>query len=119
MECEVLEEVKEFPAFMEIGSRGVAVNLILAFLVGWAAGRPWENHGVVCDAEYGERGVGLMKVFQANQHLEADGGFGPTTRAFIKQKYGFDFEAIARATGGGTVFIQPDGRRLLWELHVA
>jgi hypothetical protein len=101
----------EFPRYMEKGSRGPAVNLILAFLIGWGRG---DIKDVVPDADYGEKGAGHMKRFQTSHGLDADGGCGPETRSFLLNRYGFDFEAAAQATGGTTVFVQDDGTEISW-----
>ncbi len=104
----------KFPAYMEKGSEGPAVNLVLAFLIGWARGHAQDIH---CDGVYGEVGVRWAKEFQgahATLGLEPDGGIGPKTRGVMKDQYGFDFEAAARSTGGTTIFVQQDGTTKEW-----
>ena len=105
----------EFPKYMEKGSRGPAVNIILLILVVYA--REVEDmslHRIECDSVLGDNGVFWVKSFQKAHNLEADGGVGPDTRTFLKERYHLDFEAVARASGGITVFVQPDGREIHW-----
>jgi hypothetical protein len=108
------KRVEEFPQYMELGSRGPAVNLVLALLLGWAKVWGIFDHGVVCDGVYRARSATLMKKFQELNDLESDGGCGPETRKWLKEAFGFDLELAARTSGGDTSFVQPDGEEQIW-----
>ncbi|MBI1974696.1 MAG: hypothetical protein HYS51_02550 [Candidatus Zambryskibacteria bacterium] len=100
---------------MEKGSRGPAVNLILAILAVYAREVVDTSlHGIDCDGIYGDTGVHWMRNLQNLAELEVDGGCGPQTREYLKERYHFDFEAAARAMGGTNVFVQPDGTEIIW-----
>ena len=111
----------EFPQYMEQGSKGPAVNLVLVALAVYVAmsNDSGEFSGIEFDGVYGETGVRWMKDFQKINDLEVDGGFGPTTRACMKEKYGFDFEQAAIFTGGTTVFVQTNGEEIEWSPEFA
>lgn len=110
----------EFPQYMEKGSRGPAVNLVLEFLQGWGRGQGRLFKSIKGDCHYGNMGAACAMEFQrAHGGLEPDGGWGPKTRAVAKEEYGFDFEEAARHSGGTTIFVQPDGTEVAWSPEAA
>lgn len=106
----------KFPQYMQKGSRGPAVNLILIALAVWAEFKGGGKHelAIVCDGEYGETAAAVMMAFQKSRGLEPDGHFGPSTRSVFLADFGFHFESVARSTGGTTIFVQPDGTEIAW-----
>ncbi len=81
------------------GSHGSIVNVLIAFLLGWAAGR-WDQEKrdtlpvLIPDEEYGPALVRVVGVFQSEEGLDADGRCGPATRAYLRKKLNLDLEAI-------------------------
>ena len=64
----------EFPQYMEQGSKGPAVNLVLVALAVYVAmsNDSGEFSGIEFDGVYGETGVRWMKDFQKINDLEVD-----------------------------------------------
>lgn len=95
---------------MEEGSRGTAVLVLGAFLLG--AGFCSEGFDP-SDAVFGPKMTETVKLFQRHYSLEADGGFGPQTRALAKEMYRFDFVAlVAKSMSPNTktsILVQPNG----------
>jgi hypothetical protein len=122
MEMEVVQHVspENFPRYMEKGSQGPAVNVLLISLAAWArfyrsiSGREHLPSAIVPDCRLGDVGVAWLKIFQEACGTQPDGGFGPVTRIYFDTFFGFGFEAAARATGGTTVFVQPNQDMLAW-----
>ena len=102
--------MERIPAYMNKGSKGPLVTLLQAFLCGVIVG----SSDLVYDQEYGGVTAGLVNHFQVIFDIEADGNFGPATRAHAKSAYGFDFEAAANSIPGETSFVQPDGKIIVW-----
>jgi hypothetical protein len=97
------------------------VNVWLVALKVWACAHfQWvtatfvKDDAVIPDGVLGNMGVLLTKAFQCFYGLEEDGGIGPATRAKAKEWFGFDFDAVAAATPGETVFVQADGEEIVW-----
>ncbi|HEY4520478.1 MAG TPA: hypothetical protein VJJ72_01600 [Candidatus Paceibacterota bacterium] len=99
----------EIPPYLEKGSRGPAINILLVWLKGF-----FRAPDIVCDSVYGDVGAGYVKRLQGQHGLDPDGGVGPKTRRMLKEDYGFDFESVASNTGGASMFVQPDGKVLVW-----
>jgi len=102
------------PLYMEKGSTGTMVNMVLAILVGWERGCSDEERGVICDGVLGDHGVDLVKDFQGYYGLDAHGGVGPDTRGVLHEEFDFNFVEVARTSGGSTTFVQPDGSKIVW-----
>jgi hypothetical protein len=102
------------PPDMWKGSRGTMVNVWLVALKAWALGEHLSTRGVVADGVLGDCGVQLTASFQSCYGLEADGGVGPATRAKAKRVLDFNFDEVAAATPGETVFVQADGEEVIW-----
>jgi len=102
----------DVPKYMQPGSRGVAANLVLAFLAGYFASKG-VDHKITCDGIYGDTGADYMKMYQNFSGIEADGCVGPDTRARMI-KDGFDLEAALRSIPGKSVLIQADGEAVAW-----
>ena len=102
----------EFPKYMQQGSRGPLVTLLQVFLCGVRGSLDVEIKDLIFDGEYGDVTANLVNAFQVEHGLEADGHFGPATRAVVKEEYGFDFEAAAKTIPGMTSFHQPGGSKI-------
>lgn len=102
------------PPYMEKGSEGPVVNIVLQFLMAWAKKNRMGHTGIALDGKLGPIGIRWIKTYQRENGLQADGGWGPKTRDQAK-KDGFDFVATAKAQGEVlTAFVQPDGTTLHW-----
>jgi len=112
------------PEYLERGSTGAAVNFLLNFLWMWylLGGRKFvfrnEDHEwfgkLDTDGEFEEVGAECLKVFQKHEGLEADGGFGPASRALALQQYRFDFEQLLKTSKEGSIFVQLNGDRIVY-----
>lgn len=103
------------PIYMEKGSEGPAVDLVLEFLERWCLGNGITEHGIVVDGVYGNVAVSRMKQYQADRNISRDGGCGPKTRMEMAREDGFFFTAAAQELKKGvTEFVQPDGESLFW-----
>lgn len=107
----------EPPFYMEEGSKGKAVDLVLLFLFHWKKQQDSRKAtGIVLNGNYTGRGLALMCEYQKAHRLDDDGGVGPKTRKQMCDD-GFNFVARAKALGHGggiTAFAQPDGKILFW-----
>ena len=99
----------QIPPYLEKGSSGPAVNVLLSWLKGF-----YRAPEIECDAVLGDIGDGVVKRLQSENGLEPDGGVGPDTRTCMKEKLGFDFEDAARNTAGDNIFVQLGGERVGW-----
>lgn len=106
------------PPYMEEGSRGKAVDLLLQFLKDWAAKTNRDASAIVLDQHFGKTGVSWLKTFQVVTGLDPDGGFGPKTRAKAKE-FGFDFEEEVQKLDSINHFVQPGGEVLYWSSAIA
>lgn len=104
--------MRTVPEYMEKGSKGPAVNVLLVFLMAWSHGLA--SHELKCDDELGDTGMKWLGFFQDQHGLERKGGCGPDTRAKILEKYGIDFDDLVRRTARSTSFVQPDGEVISW-----
>ncbi len=104
----------EFPEYMQKGSRGPCVTILQAFLAGSAL----SDERLVFDQHYGEVTASRVKFVQKVLGMtEVDGNFGPATRAAVKDRYHFDFEAACVNGLYGftaTEFIQLNGLPIYW-----
>jgi len=74
---------KMFPTYLNIGSKGPAVKLLQFLLM--VQGR---NPAIIPDGEYGEQTAKAVCLIQVEAGIEADGNFGPQTRAaFLDQTF--------------------------------
>lgn len=104
------------PDYMQPGSRGPVVNLLLAFLDPEARAGQAGSTGIVLDGEFGKIGEREMKRWQTAHGISPDGGCGPETRAAMKEA-GFDLDAAAHKMplkAGVSKFVQVDGTTLYW-----
>ena len=105
------------PPYLQPGSEGPAVNVLLKFLVGWAAENGQTSTGIELDGEYGTVGIGWMGIYQASHDIDPDGACGPESRRTMQECDGFDFEQTLMDRGeelGITKFVQLDGTDLYW-----
>ena len=110
-----IQTTKEIPTYMEKGSKGPAVVVLLSFLNGWALS--WGEGGLPEGFQIGDEldmdAMTLVAQYQEDNGLDVDGGCGPQMRTDMTER-GFNFEAAARAAGGATKFVQLDGSYILW-----
>ncbi len=107
----MLRQTSEMPNYMQKGSKGRAVTLLQVFLCGQALGDE-----IIFDEEYGEMTATHVRTFQTRHELEADGNFGPATRALAKDRYNFDFvQAYGKSKSFAfSTFVQPEGNELMF-----
>ncbi|MGC9598949.1 MAG: peptidoglycan-binding protein [Minisyncoccia bacterium] len=100
-----------FPKYMERGSHGPIVQLVIVFLLGAGCGK-----GLVADGMYGDVAVANMQAWQRANGISDDGGCGPETRNCMKERWGFDLELASRylLADAPTVFFQPEGGWIRW-----
>ncbi len=100
-----VSRVEEVPNYMQKGSNGPAVTVLQAFLYGTGLG-----NGIDFDSVYGEVTAGAVKDLQLYLRIDADGNFGPATRAAVEKQYGFSFHrACLILPRGRSLFVQPNG----------
>ena len=107
------EEPLILPLYMQEGSTGPLVDLLLIFLAGYQLGTRGHTD-VIPDGVCGLKGVAALQEFQADHDLQADGGFGPETRRYLTEAYALNFDVIAAGSRAATIFRQPDGSELMW-----
>jgi peptidoglycan hydrolase-like protein with peptidoglycan-binding domain len=110
----------DLPSFMQQGSRGPLVNLVIVLFAGWAAGWRPKPSGLVVDHQYGPTLAKVVTMFQEYRDLEdVDGNCGPATRGAMAQEFGLDFLDLARLCGSNepTIFMQLDGSEVAWTLN--
>jgi hypothetical protein len=110
----------DVPQYMEKGSHGPAVDLVLKYLAFLAKIRGVGDQTlpkIEIDGDYGNAGVAHMERLQRDLGLEPDGGFGPETRDRLKEVTGTDFEAACLNLEDDleTFFMQPDGKVIRWK----
>ena len=89
-----------FPPYLNRGSVGGAVDTLHVILEAFGFGE-----GIVPDLQYGETTAARVADMQRWLEVEADGNFGPATRAALKAKTRCDVNAISWAPQDGvTVF---------------
>lgn len=91
------------PEYMDQGSHGPDVTILHAFLIGAGYGER-----IVIDLDYGEETAKAVNSLQVDRGIDADGNFGPKTRAMVKSDYSFDFAAACISIPGTTVFKHGD-----------
>ena len=105
---------KLIPDYLEEGSSGTAVNILLAYVKGWAAAQTlpmesWECFlELRCDGTLGPIGMKCVAIYQRRKGLEVAGGCGPQMRVRM-QEDGFNFEEAVATAKGQSTFVQPDG----------
>ncbi len=107
------------PSYMEKGSQGPAVDIVLKFLTFLTMIRGECGQGlpkIEIDGDYGGTAVAHMKRLQQDLGLEPDGGFGPETRDRLREVADLDFTTacLSMLKNGPTVFVQPDGTQITW-----
>jgi hypothetical protein len=108
------------PEFMQPGSKGPVVNLLLKYLDPKATEHVPGPTGIVLDGEFGPTGTREMIAWQEKQGITADGGCGPETRKALKRA-GFDLDEAAHGMpldADITAFVQLSGTILYWVPHV-
>lgn len=106
---ETRAEIK-LPDYMQTGSRGKLVIALSIFLQGLGFLR---SKDIKLDGNYGSVLTANVRDLQLSLAIEADGNFGPNTRARVKAMYGFDLEeAEAALPPAMTIFVQPDGTEI-------
>jgi hypothetical protein len=102
--------MQQVPPSMNKGSKGPAVNLLLAFLCGTGYGKD-----IIFDGVYGDIAEQRLKNFQKRNNLKIDGKFGAETRSCMKEDYDFDFEQACQSIPGKTTFVGGDGETIVFE----
>lgn len=98
---------KKLPGYLEGGS-GPVVALLYAFLRGAGYG-----DGLTAGTDsYDAMGRNAMERWQSENSLDADGGCGPDTRAYMLSAYNFDLEAETRAAASDESHDARTGRLL-------
>ncbi len=100
------------PLYLEEGSRGPAINLLLTFLQDWAKERGYSNTFFPpINGTYDGLALQMMKWYQETYSLDVDGGCGPQTRQHMLEHHGFNLAGCMKAIGAGdmtlTKFVQP------------
>lgn len=102
------------PLFMEEGSRGPVVDLVIEFLITWAGRHGHNEHRLIVNGVYDENVVHWMQRFQIERDIEVASGCGSEVREAMRG-LGFDFGAEAKRVGPRlTVFVQPGPLPILY-----
>lgn len=105
-----MDDKKFFPPYLNKGSKGPPVALLQCLL----KDRGCNSDNIVVDGDYSEETAKGVKELQKTLGIEADGNFGPKTRAALANErfvfgIGFDVNAIlASAFSGPTEAVGPD-----------
>lgn len=84
--------------YLPPGSKGPAVVVLQLMLK--VAGF---NSAIYPDGEFGEQTAFAVRSFQESVGIEADGCFGPATRAAFHQHYGINVDTLSGLGGETTV----------------
>lgn len=106
-------DTQKVPGFMNKGSEGPGVDLVILFLISWAKkGEHFGETGLVADGIFGETACRWLKAYQTVNGIPvAETGVGPKTREQMKVD-DFDFEERLAEIGDpseSTLFCRDDG----------
>ena len=80
-----------FPTYLNRGSKGPAVAVLQTILK--ARGCDPQNQ-IIIDGDYGNMTMLAVQRLQNELGVEADGNFGPQTRAALRERTGLDINRI-------------------------
>lgn len=70
--------------------------------------------GIELDGEFGEVGIRALNKFQEAHGGKATGDFDVDTRTDFEEELGITLDNLALIGEGTTVFVQPDGSKIMW-----